>query len=101
MSDAKLFNKYREKIRSLVEIGQAEVVPVEELVSSDKIFYIPHHCTGAKFRVVFDCGASYCGVSLNKMLLQGPDLTNNLVDVLLRFRQEAVAVAVDIKGMFL
>ena len=61
---------------------------------------MPHFATGEKFRVVFDCAARFCGVSLNGLLLQGPDLTNNLVGVLLRFRQEPVTFAVDIKAMF-
>ena len=34
------------------------------------------------------------------MLLQGPDLTNNLVGVLLRFRQGEVAFTADVKSMF-
>ena len=46
-------------------------------------------------RVVFDCTSPYKGTSLNKVLLQGPDLTNSLIGVLLKFRQEP-----DIKGMF-
>ena len=37
---------------------------------------------------------------MNEKLLQGPDLTNSLVGVLARFRQEPVAVMVDIEGMF-
>jgi len=39
-------------------------------------------------------------VSLNSKLLQGPDLTNSLVGVLLRFRQENVAIMADIEAMF-
>jgi hypothetical protein len=34
------------------------------------------------------------------MLLQGPDLTNNLIGVLLRFRQEGIAFMADIQKMF-
>jgi len=64
------------------------------------VWHIPHFATGEKFRVVFDCAARFCGVSLNDVLLQGPDLTNNLVGVMLRFRQEPVAFAADIKAMF-
>lgn len=32
--------------------------------------------------------------------MQGPDLTNSLIDVLLRFRQESIALMADIEGMF-
>ncbi len=37
---------------------------------------------------------------MNSILLQGPDLTNNLVDVILKFREECVAVMGDIESMF-
>lgn len=40
------------------------------------------------------------GTSLNKELLQGPDLTNTLIGVLLRFRQGPIAFMLDIEGMF-
>lgn len=51
-------------------------------------------------RVVFDCAAKFVETSLNDNLLQGPDLINNLVGVLLRFRQDCIALIADIKGMF-
>ncbi|KAK3752078.1 hypothetical protein QZH41_005573 [Actinostola sp. cb2023] len=53
-----------------------------------------------KLRVVFDCGAKYCGTSLNDQLYQGPDLTNNLLGVLTRFCQDPVAMVADIEAMF-
>ena len=53
-----------------------------------------------KVRVVFDCSAKYQGASLNDQLLQGPDLTNMLVGVLTRFRQEQIAFMSDIEAMF-
>lgn len=70
-----------------------------------RINYIPHHGVyhpkkPGKIRVVFDCSARYAGISLNQILLQGPDLTNNLVGVLCRFRQEPVAFSCDIQSMF-
>ena len=37
---------------------------------------------------------------MNDQLLQGPDLTNNLTGVLLRFRQEPVALLADVEQMF-
>ena len=63
-------------------------------------WYIPHHATGGKFRIVFDCGATYRGTSLNHNLLPGPDQTSRLVGVLLRFQSGPVAVMADVKGMF-
>ena len=53
-----------------------------------------------KLRVVFDCAAKYNNVSLNDVLLQGPNLTNGLIDVLFRFREGEIAVSGDIEGMF-
>jgi len=38
-----------------------------------------------KVRMVFDCAASHRGTSLNAQVLQGPDLTNKVVGVLLSF----------------
>ena len=53
-----------------------------------------------KVRVVFDCAAKFKGASLNVKLLQGPDLTNGLLGVIIRFRQEPVAMVADVEGMF-
>lgn len=66
--------------------------------------YIPHHRLyhpkKKKLHVVFDCGASYQGASLNIRLLQGPDLTSTLIGVITRFRQEPVAIRADVEAMF-
>ena len=72
---------------------------------SGKTWYLPHHGVyhpnkPEKIRIVFDLSAEYKGRSLNKELLSGPDLTNQIVGVLLRFREEQVAVIADIEGMF-
>jgi hypothetical protein len=69
------------------------------------VWYLPHHPVHnpnkpGKLRVVFDCAAKYQGTSLNANLLQGPDMTNNLVGVLIRFRQDPIAIVGDIEAMF-
>lgn len=85
--------------------GYAERVPTEQLARCDgRVWYIPHHgvyhSKKKKLRVVFDCGATFQGTSLNSQLLQGPDLTNLLVGVLTRFRKEPVVLMADIEAMF-
>ena len=69
------------------------------------IWYIPHHgvthpSKPGKVRVVFNCSAEFGGTSLNKQLIAGPDLTNQLVGVLTRFREEHIAYMADIEAMF-
>ncbi|XP_072028458.1 uncharacterized protein [Amphiura filiformis] len=83
----------------------AQKVPEEEEIGeSGRTWYIPHHGVyhprKNKLRVVYDCAVNYMGHSLNKELLQGPDLTSSLVGVMLRFRQECIAVTADIESMF-
>ena len=98
-------NDYIGFMNDVLMKGYAERVPEEQLLRNDgRLWYIPHHGVYHKrkktIRVVFDCTSSFQGTSLNAELLQGPDLTNTLLGVLLRFRQEPVAVMADIEGMF-
>ena len=92
-----LCQKYSEFIGNLLSMGYAEMVPKEERDRSDgHVWYLPHHPvfhpTKGKLRVVFDCSAKYRDISLNSQLLTGPNLTNTLVGVLMRFRQDPVAI---------
>jgi len=86
--------------------GYAEKVPTEEAsLKNGHVRYIPHHGVyhpkkPEKIRVVFDCSVEFAGESLNWHLLQGPDLTNNLVGVLCRSHQDPVAFMFDIERMF-
>ena len=50
--------------------------------------------------MVFDCAAKYKGTSLSDKLLCSPDLNNNLVGVLIRFREQPIAIVLDIKEIF-
>ena len=80
---------------TMLESGHAEKV----------VWYIPHHGVyhkdkPEKNRIVFDCSAKFRGISLNDCLYQGPDLTNSLIGVLLRFRQERIAIQGDIESIF-
>jgi hypothetical protein len=48
----------------------------------------------------FDSSVIYKGQSLNNVLLSGPNLTNSLLGVLLRFRKDQCAITGDIEQMF-
>ena len=57
--------------------------------------------TTTKLRVVFDASAkSSTGVSLNDQLLVGPTVHAPLIDVLIRFRLNPVAVTADVSRMY-
>ena len=66
---------------------------MEEITS--KSWHLLHHEVyhpnkPDKIRVVFDCSAEFNGRSVNKELIPGPDLANQLVGVLTRFRENKV-----------
>ena len=69
-------------------------------------WYLPHHPVinpnkPGKVRRILNGAAKFHGSSLNKALLVGPDLLQNLLAFLMRFRQHQHAVSADIEGMFL
>ena len=95
------YAKYKGKIDKMIRLGHAfEVTDPHADKATHNTWYIPHHCTGGKFRVVFDCVANFQGTSLNKQLLQGPDNTNSMIGVLFRFRPHSVAVVGETRNMF-
>lgn len=96
---------YFEFMQTLIEKGYCEPVPSNQRdLKSGDVWYLPHHGVyrpqKGKLRVVFDCSARCMGISLNDLLLPGPDLANNLWGVLTRFRFEEVAFVADLEAMF-
>lgn len=59
------------------------------------LFGIYHPQKPGNIRVVFDSRAKSQGVSLNDMLLTGPNMNKSLFGVLVCFRIESVAVTED------
>ena len=104
--DPALAEKYKEIIDGYVTKGFArKLTPEEAVVPAKKQWFLPHHPVlnpnkPGKVRMVMDARAKYNGASLNDELLVGPDLLNNLCGVLLRFREERVAITADIESMF-
>lgn len=93
-------------MQELLDLGYAEPVTAADVNRADGgVWYLPHHPVvhpqkPEKLRIVFDCAATHKDTSLNEQVLQGPDLTNRLLGVLLRFRREPVALMADIAQMF-
>jgi len=108
IADPEKCSSYKQGIAEMVSKGYAEKVPEAERCTQradSVVWYLPHHSVTSsqkpdKTRIVFDCAAKYNGVSLNDVVLQGPDLTNRLTAVLMRFRIEPIAMMADIECMF-
>ena len=94
--------EYSAFMSNLFASGFAIRVPKERL--KERGYYLIHfgvyHPTKKKMRVVFDCSAEKDGVSLNSRLLQGPDLSNNMIGVLLRYRNGKIPFTADIEAMY-
>ena len=99
-----MLKDYTDFMNELLEKNYA--IPVnDDNVRNGNVWYIPHHGVyhpkkPRKIRIVFDYSAKYKDIDLNSVLLQGPDLTNQLVGVLTRFREGRVAIVGDIEKMF-
>lgn len=69
-------------MENMLSRGHAEVAP--HMQQGQECWYLPlfgvyHPRKLNKIRVVFDSSAPYGGVSLNQVLLTGPDLNNSLL----------------------
>ncbi|XP_065095026.1 uncharacterized protein LOC135716294 [Ochlerotatus camptorhynchus] len=87
--------------------GYAHKASLVELAKADprKVWYLPlnyvlHPKKPNKVRLVWDAAAQVDGVSLNSMLLTGPDFLTSLTAVIQRFRERLVAFGADICEMF-
>ena len=70
-----------------------------------KQWYLPYHgvkhpSKPGKVRIVFNRSTNFGRASLNRKLLLGPDLTNQLIGILTRFRTKEVTFMGDIETMF-
>jgi len=79
----------------------------ESIAESKPIVYLPHHGVvkehsgSTKLRVVFDASAKNSkGVSLNDVLLVGPTLQDDLVNIIIRFRFYRVVITADLQKMY-
>lgn len=98
---------YQDQMDDMVNIDVARKLTPDEVKNYDgPVHYISHHevlqpdSNSTPVRIVFNSSASYMGHALNDYLAKGPDLLNNLLGILIRFREEATALTGDIKKMY-
>ena len=103
--DIELKQLYEKTLETDLEKGYVKPVTFTYPLP-EKIWYLTHHPVNnpnkpGKVRRVANAASAFRKQSLNKNFLSGPDLLNNLVGLLLRFRQDSVAVMADKEAMFM
>ncbi|XP_055928663.1 uncharacterized protein LOC129959796 [Argiope bruennichi] len=106
--DTDLHLKYEEIIQDYLNQGIIEKVDTSELCKDKPIYYLPHQVVKKEDRVttstriVFDATSHQANeLSLNDCLWPGPNLYPNLLDVLINFRLNKIAISSDIRQAFL
>lgn len=96
--DPNLKIKYCESMQEAIDLGHMRLATAAELAKPG--YFIPHHAV-AKGRIVNDASAvSSNGKSLNDIQIAGPNLQENLADIILRFRFHRYVFTADIRKMF-
>lgn len=105
--DTQYAQRYHNEIKDMVKRGVARQLSKEEMQSyNGPVHYISHHevlkpdSASTPLRIVFNSSSSYMGQKLNDFWAKGPVVLNNMLGVLLRFRQERVAITGDISKMY-
>ena len=81
--DEDMYQQYKKTVDKYISDGHARQLTEKEIEEKTPQWFLPHHpvfkrSNPTKCRVVFDCAAKYSGVCLNDVILQGPNLLNNL-----------------------
>lgn len=104
--DPVLAQRMRAYIQDFVEKGYIRKLSEQEKNrKGPRTWYLPifpvfNPKKPEKLRVGWDGAAKVDGISLNSVLLTGPDLLEPLPDVFRRFREKKIALTGDLKEMF-
>ena len=105
--DADLRERYAQTIKDDREKGYVKTFePSESQKRSKREWYLPHYPVlnpnkPGKVQRVLNGAALFHKQSLNSALMAGPDLLQNLLYIILKFRQHRYGVSADIEAMFL
>ena len=98
---------YQEQVVDMIERGVAvKLSKKEQSEYKGPVHYLPHHevinenSKSTPLRIVFNASAKFHGKCLNDFWAKGPDLLNDQLGILLRFREHNIGIAGDIRKMY-
>ncbi|XP_073944568.1 uncharacterized protein [Choristoneura fumiferana] len=98
--------EYTKVIKDYIDQGHMEEIPEEEK-ETNKSVYLPHHAVvredkeTSRTRVVFDASCKGTNnISLNEELMVGPQLQDDLRNLLMRWRMKKIAFVADVAQMY-
>ncbi|XP_055612541.1 uncharacterized protein LOC129759158 [Uranotaenia lowii] len=104
--DENLARSMEAQIKGYLEKGYIRKLTQDEISAKyPRVWYLPifpvvNPNKPEKLRMVWDAAAKSHGISLNSVLLKGPDQLNSLFSVLLKFREYKTAFSGDIREMY-
>ncbi|XP_032434156.1 uncharacterized protein LOC116729604 [Xiphophorus hellerii] len=98
---------YTEQVHDMLQRGAAIKLSEEAINKwNGPVWYVSHliapnpHSVTTPVRLVWNSSQKFKGISMNDLLMKGPDVLNQIRAVLLRFREGAYAALGDIKKMY-
>ncbi|GFW91703.1 integrase catalytic domain-containing protein [Trichonephila clavipes] len=106
--DKVLYSEYCKVLKNYLDEGIIEKVTNPFIPTNNPVFYLPHQVIikneslTTKLRLVFDASAhEEKQLSLNDCLFHGVNLNPNILDLLISFRSNKIAVLADVEKAFL
>ena len=95
-------------MKEMIEMKFCRKLTKEEVESyQGPVYYIPHHAVirpekknSTPASIVFNSSSMFQGHQLNDYWMKGPDMLNNPIGVVVRFREKEVALVGDISKMY-
>lgn len=97
----KMYREFMAEYRDLGHMTECQSMPFHE-----NAYFIPHHgvlsnSSTTKLRTVFNASSpTSTGVSLNNIQMVGPTVQDDLLSILIRFRQHKYVLAADVEKMY-
>ncbi|XP_077266386.1 uncharacterized protein LOC143899738 [Temnothorax americanus] len=102
-----MYSEYKKFMQEYIDLGHMREVDESTESTPSQSYYLPHHAvrketsTTTKFRVVFNASSKTdTGISLNDVLMVGPNQQEDLFSILVRFRTFLIALTADVVKMY-